>query len=170
MSCDILPPTPVDSAGDCSSAEESNDDSSVDEKEFNELGSSDQTEDPLFLAKSDTLHTSVINEMKKNGLFKKLLEKKPLPPLPDRSTRLESNIVQETITEESPSREFEPDVNMRSPPIPPHREPPDSSGDKYADADPARKSALITLEKLVVEIGQKEEYFIKVLGLMVRVS
>ncbi|KAE9553156.1 hypothetical protein FO519_003635 [Halicephalobus sp. NKZ332] len=168
-SCDVPPPTPIENGADCSSAEESDDDSSTDDKEYNSLDPSDQGESPLYLGKTNTLHTSVINQMKRDGLFAKLGEtKRPLPQLPDRSSKFEVTKIEEHADEGPSDEETEPDVNLRPPVVPPHRDPLSETTDKYADADPARRSALITLEKLVVEICQKEEYFIKVLSFMVR--
>jgi hypothetical protein len=154
MSDDVLPATPTatDTPADSSSSEDSSpeydyddDDFYVDEENVNGESS-----------KVETLHTSVINQMKKEGLFKQLEAIK--------ENNQNNMVVDDDDTGAENGNQGENDVIIREPPdVPPH-----GAIDKYPELVGTPKDYAIAMDILVCEIGMKEEYFVRVLNLMIR--
>lgn len=136
-----LSPTP----GDCSSPEESI-------YEGNE--EKDELEDDGQLlghfSKSNTVHTEVINDMIRRGLFDQLKEIKE-------------------GSSSSGNQDEDSQINLPPPEVPPHAEK-KIVFNKYANEDPGSINRLVELETFVMEVCQKEEYFIKLLNLLCVVS
>lgn len=134
------------SPGDCSSPEESIYEGNEEKDELEE-------DNNLFghLSKSNTVHTEVINDMIRKGLFDQLKELK------------DGGLNAETKNDEGLKIEIIP------PEIPPHAEK-KIGFDKYARENPEIINKLVELETFVIEVCQKEEYFIKLLNLLCIVS
>uniref|UniRef100_A0A914Z944 DH domain-containing protein n=1 Tax=Panagrolaimus superbus TaxID=310955 RepID=A0A914Z944_9BILA len=151
MSDDFLPSTPTttDTLADSSSSEESSPEFEEDDLYDREKKLSVHDESPAV----DTLHTSVINEMKEKGLFKQLeaiKENKISNGRHEIENKVNNGIESPVAANEAP----EP---------PPHQ-----AIDKYSGVNEKVKESLITMERLVAEMGQTEEQFVNMLTLMIR--
>uniref|UniRef100_A0A7E4V6W8 DH domain-containing protein n=1 Tax=Panagrellus redivivus TaxID=6233 RepID=A0A7E4V6W8_PANRE len=173
----------VDSSADDSASTDDTSDQGDDEpygSQFNHLKDYFEEEGPGTFSKQDTLHTSVINQMKREGLFEGLAEyRKQQAATTPSSMDDDSKSTQEDFADGHDSGvhndgDLAADgdeaamVTLRPPPqVPPHRTSVVKIS-KYPCDDPKEEKRLINLENCVLEMAINEERFTRVLTHMVK--